>query len=193
MLSKKMMGKVVSVVLTGGLILSCGATVQASDNVNANFKSFTGIRQMINLRGQGLGNGLDNHFDQLVEKEIISQEQADKWAEYCEENREERQEERKAELEKVKAMTAEECKVYMAELKESRSDSLSEIVEAGVITQEQADEIAELRSENPMRSGMSKISNRNSSDERGQRLGKMGGQKGRGQMMGLGNGSASVN
>lgn len=93
----------------------------------------------------GKGNFADQ-FKSLVQEGIISQEQADQWVAFHEQKAAERQ----AEMEKVKAMTEEERKAYFEEKKASfdgqkpeRPDPFSEVVAAGIITQEQADQIKE--------------------------------------------------
>ncbi len=77
--------------------------------------------------------------DKLVEDGIITQDEADKWMEFSAEKSEERQ----AEMEKIKDMTAEERKAYFTENRKEKGEGLTELVEAGTISQDTADKIKE--------------------------------------------------
>lgn len=82
-----------------------------------------------------------HHFNEmmteLVSQKIISQEQADKWVAY----RQSKIAERKAEREKIKNLSKEERREYWKKAKVQRLD---EVVKAGIITQDQADQIKEM-------------------------------------------------
>ncbi len=82
-----------------------------------------------------------HHFNdmmkELVSQKIISQEQADKWVEY----RQSKAADRKAEREKIKNLSKEERHEYWKQAKIKR---LEEVVKAGIITQEQANQIKEI-------------------------------------------------
>lgn len=82
-----------------------------------------------------------HHFNEmmaeLVSQKIITQEQADKWVQF----RQSKMAERKAEREKVKNLSKEERREYWQKAKVKRLD---EVVQAGIITKEQADQIKEL-------------------------------------------------
>jgi len=77
--------------------------------------------------------------DKLVEDGVITQDEADKWMEFSAEKTEERQ----AEMEKIKDMTPEERKVYFTENHKQKGEGLTELVEAGVISQDTANKIKE--------------------------------------------------
>ena len=82
-----------------------------------------------------------HHFNEmiteLVSKKIISQEQADKWVEY----RQSKVADRKVEQEKIKNLSKEERREYWKKAKIKRLD---EVIKAGIITQEQANQIKEI-------------------------------------------------
>lgn len=101
--------------------------------------------------------------DKLVEDGVITQDEADKWMEFSAEKAEERQ----VEMEKIKDMTAEERKEYFNENHKQKGEGLTELVEAGVISQDTADEIKENHQNNQ----------RQYRQGNGQRQGKMMNQK----------------
>lgn len=82
-----------------------------------------------------------HHFNEmmteLVSQKIISQEQADKWVQF----RQTKMPERKVEREKIKDLSPEERRAYW---KNAKAKRLDEVVQAGIITQEQANQIKEL-------------------------------------------------
>lgn len=86
-----------------------------------------------------------HHFNEmmqdLVSQKVITQEQADKWVQF----RLGKMAERKAEREKIKNMSQEERRAYW---QKERPKRLDEVVKAGIITQEQANQIKELWSKN---------------------------------------------
>ncbi len=92
---------------------------------------------MAEIRHTEMKQKMQEHINKLVEEGIITQEEGEKWIAF----QEQKQEERQAEMEKVKSMTDEERRAYFEEKKSDRKDGLSELVEAGVISQEKADEI----------------------------------------------------
>lgn len=90
------------------------------------------------------------NLDKLVEDGTLTQDQADQIKAHMDQQRAERN----AEREKVQAMTDEERAAYFEARKaEPRPDFLAELVEAGVISQEQADELKALRPEKGDRFG----------------------------------------
>lgn len=91
-------------------------------------------------------------FDSLVTDGVISQDTADKIAAYMES----KSAERKAEMEKVKAMTDEEKQAYLESGKNKddlKKDMFAGMVEAGVITQAEADAIKAAMPERPEPAG----------------------------------------
>lgn len=83
---------------------------------------------------------LDEHLAQLVEEGAISSDQVEGVKTFMQE----KDSERILDIENTKDMTVEERKAYFDEKRDS-IDCLGEMVEAGVITQEQADNLAEQR------------------------------------------------
>ncbi|MDI3481237.1 MAG: hypothetical protein PWQ97_892 [Tepidanaerobacteraceae bacterium] len=149
--------------LIGGMLLTAGGAVFADSSTTASSGAEkpaiqTDDKMMRSGRGGGpMGIGMlglmepggkaevkDNMEDilkTLVEQGIITQETADKMTAYMEE----KASERKAEMEKLKDMTEDERKAYFEQKKASgtdgKKDFMSEMVEAGILTQEQADSI----------------------------------------------------
>lgn len=74
----------------------------------------------------------------FVEKGTITKENASDILDFIKE----KGEERKAELDKIKDMTAEEKKAYFQENKREKGGLVKELVEAGIITEEQGDELS---------------------------------------------------
>ncbi|CAH2212281.1 hypothetical protein [Tepidibacter aestuarii] len=81
----------------------------------------------------------EERVNKLVEDGIITQDEADKWMEFSAEKSEARQ----VEIEKIKDMTAEERKEYFNENPRQKGEGLTELVEAGIISQDTADKIKE--------------------------------------------------
>lgn len=84
----------------------------------------------------------EEKMNKLVGKGLITQDEVTKWRAF----HEEKIEERKAERDQVKAMSKEERKAYFKEIKntrEEKKDKLSELVKAGVISEDTADKIKE--------------------------------------------------
>lgn len=75
----------------------------------------------------------------LVEKGIITEEDKLEILDFMKA----KMEERKAEFEKIRNMTEEERKAYFEENRKVKSDLMTELVEAGIITEEQANQIKE--------------------------------------------------
>ena len=78
---------------------------------------------------------------QLVTAGTLTQEQADQIQAYCQAQAEERKAQRETEREKIAAMTEAERQAYFEQNRGERPDLLAELVTAGIISQEQADQI----------------------------------------------------
>jgi gas vesicle protein len=92
----------------------------------------------------------EEKMNKLVEEGMITQDEATKWKAF----NKEKMEERKVEMEKVKAMSEEDRKAYFDERKNTRGekgDRLSELVKAGVISQDTADKIKKNAPQRPER------------------------------------------
>jgi hypothetical protein len=93
-------------------------------------------------KGQGkgyMGNGLATKLDSLVTAGTITEAEKTKILAYIEE----KQVALQAEKEKVKAMTEEERKAYFADKTKTKVNILEQLVTDKIITQAQADAIAE--------------------------------------------------
>ena len=93
-------------------------------------------------KGQGkgyIGNGLTGNLDSLVTAGTITEAEKTKILAYIEE----KQAALQAEKEKVKAMTEEERKAYFADKTKTKVNILEQLVTDKIITQAQADAIAE--------------------------------------------------
>ncbi|WP_432666401.1 hypothetical protein R9X47_08630 [Wukongibacter baidiensis] len=91
-------------------------------------------------------------LDDLIEKGTITEDDASEILDFVNE----KTEERKAEFEKIKDMTEEERKAYFEENRPEKRNLTENLVEEGIITQEQADEIKELFPKHRKQSGEKK-------------------------------------
>ncbi|MCR6546282.1 hypothetical protein [Dehalobacterium formicoaceticum] len=84
---------------------------------------------------------MDDKFNQWVAADVISEDQADQIKDFLAN----KAEERKAQMDKLQNMTDEERKSFMEENKNNNKDMniLDEMVDQGIISQEQAQKIAE--------------------------------------------------
>ncbi len=158
--------KIGAFVISGLLLLSVGATpLKASASESAEEASvsenqgdvgsvkggFGGSGAGADMRrgGQpGMGNRVLGILDDLVDDGVISQDTADAITAY----NDEKSEERKAKMEELESMTDEEKEAYL-ESKKSEEPSekqnfLSELVEEGIVTQDEADAIETYIEEN---------------------------------------------
>ncbi|WP_058486041.1 hypothetical protein [Defluviitalea phaphyphila] len=122
-----------SMVIAGGLTLSCASNIFA---LNLNVANQQPIRPTVNVNNM-IRNNQGFNLSNLIEKGIITQEQATAWEAFVQEKEEERQ----AEIQSIQSMTEEERQAYLVENKEENKSLLEELVEAGIITEEQAEEI----------------------------------------------------
>lgn len=146
MRKNKMVFKLIGALLFCMLVVLAGATGCTNDEKIDNQKqSYEATKKSDESRSvklqQGQGTRIQLRYtpDQLVEKEIISQEQAEKWIKYQEQKNEEMQ----AEMENVQNMSQDERKEYMAKNRNNRQNILEELVDAEIITTEQAEVIKE--------------------------------------------------
>ncbi|MEL7564414.1 MAG: hypothetical protein AAGU27_05965 [Dehalobacterium sp.] len=84
---------------------------------------------------------MDEHYAKLVDDGVISEEQADEIKEFIQA----KAEEIKAQMDELKDMTDDERKAFFEENKDQlkRINMLDEMVDAGIISQDQADKLAE--------------------------------------------------
>jgi len=149
------MPALLSGVLIGSLLFSAG-TVLAKDGGGAGMQmqgSRAGFSQQ-DGRGQAElpgPNGEERPFrggkcglpgmEQLVSEGVLTQEQSDQIQIYCQAQAEERKAQRESERDQIAAMTEAERRAYFEQNRGERPDLLAELVTAGIISQELADQI----------------------------------------------------
>ncbi|ACV62999.1 hypothetical protein Dtox_2178 [Desulfofarcimen acetoxidans DSM 771] len=120
----------IGAIIIGSSVLSFGSSAIANTDISPV------SNQICSQVCHGKYN-FNEKMTELVSKKIISQEQANKWVDY----RQSKMAERKAEWEKIKNLPKEERREYWKKAKVKRLD---EVVQAGIITQEQADQIKDI-------------------------------------------------
>lgn len=150
---KRKLRSIVGSIIIGGVLLS-GISIALADDTGAN--TSTDQKPALTQPGGPGGPGGPRHMNpggmqnlseeviaNLVEEGIITQDIADEMTSFIEE----KDVERKAEMEKVQSMTEEERKAYFESQKDSKSEGkggfMAEMVEEGILTQDQADAIKE--------------------------------------------------
>ncbi|TCO68255.1 hypothetical protein [Marinisporobacter balticus] len=136
--------KIMNGILVGIMVFSM-AGMAFADNLNSKqqipkTKGVMQNRDQANTEKRKVN--VQEQINQLVKDGVITQEQATKWQAF----NEEKKTERKTEMEKVKAMTAEERKGNVEEMKNNREDrgnGLEALVKLGIFSQEIADEVAQ--------------------------------------------------
>lgn len=145
MKNPRIMTKVITGVLAGGMILSAGSIAFAkSDNASDTNKSTSNITQKkdykkFNRQKHGFPEeAMIGKLDSLVKAGTITQKQADTIKDYLTK----KQNEMKAEFDKIKNMTETEREAYFkANKPKEKMNFLKDLVDQKVITQEQADAI----------------------------------------------------
>jgi polyhydroxyalkanoate synthesis regulator phasin len=160
MLAKKYLTKVITGAVVLSLMLSVGISAFASQAKDAAEGSTAQVYSRDGRKGKGQIMGLvkgDKGFTallpELVADGTLSQGESDKITEYAKEKREAR----KAEMDKVKTMTTEERKAYMAEKKNTHQDLLSELVSKGILTQAKADAVKEKMQQKHVQEGQARV------------------------------------
>ncbi|SHK22857.1 hypothetical protein [Tepidibacter formicigenes] len=137
------MKKILSGVLIGGTVLSSlGLAAFADSSDIVKMEKAPRMKNMTQYNFNNKRNNIEERINKLVEQGVITEDEASKWKELREQNQEERQ----AQMQKVRNMTKEERQTYFEEngmRGKNRGKGLSGLVEAGVISQERADEIQE--------------------------------------------------
>lgn len=128
--------KLFTIAITGSLLLSSSFNVFA---LGTNYSAAAAQSPKSNCTEMHHKKGHRPNVDKWVEEGIISKEQADQWKEFNKKHAAER----KKEMEKVKKMSEEERKAYFEKMRAAKKDYFSKLVEEGIITKEQAEQIKE--------------------------------------------------
>lgn len=131
---KKLISKIMTAVIAGGVLISSGTYVFAKSNV----KGSTGVKTKTEYSKMNKKNPTDNmksQLDKLVTAGTINQDQETKVLDYFKQ----KEADRKAEMDKVKNMTEAERKTYFESKKTTeKTNFLSELVTDNTLTQAQA-------------------------------------------------------
>lgn len=131
---KKLISKIMTAVIAGGVLLSTGSYVFAKSNINGT----TGARTKTQETRMNKKNPTDNmksELDKLVTAQTITQDQETKVLDYFKQKETDRQ----TEMAKVKNMTEADRKTYFESKKTTeKTGFLSELVANGTLTQDQA-------------------------------------------------------
>ncbi|MGE5396580.1 MAG: hypothetical protein ACM3MK_03465 [Chitinophagales bacterium] len=143
-MKNKLIGKLIPVIMAGAIIFSSASVLLANTGQQTSSQTATqinGAREPGRPGGPGGPGGAGmysaEYLSQLVEKNLITQEQADKWTAF----NKQKEEAMKTEMEKIKNMTDEERQAYMESNSKEPQAPLSDVVAAGIITQDEADKI----------------------------------------------------
>lgn len=147
----------IAIVVVTAVIITAGISVYAEEEVGFTERVF-GIGRFMHTEGEGIGhmsgmmyNGFmggqrgnsEALLEEAVEEGIITEDELNEVIEHMEENRPDIE----SLSEVLEGLTKEEAREYMIELHGERSEPYEKIVEEGILTQEQADEIVALRLE----------------------------------------------
>ncbi|MFZ5965774.1 MAG: hypothetical protein ACOYVK_01170 [Bacillota bacterium] len=147
MAREKLMKKIISGALVGSMVIAMAGMAFADDVVGGTVQDTTTQveKRMGKFGGNFLlerrtpGEHLDTMLEKLVTDNTISQEIADKMKAYMETKETERQ----AQREQLKNMTSEERKAFLENNKIERKNIFDQMVEDGIITEEQSNAIKE--------------------------------------------------
>ncbi|SHH23202.1 hypothetical protein [Tepidibacter thalassicus] len=117
------MKKIITSVLIGGTVISSlGLAAFADSSNSAKFKNASRMNNMVHQNFRGQRNNFEDRINKLVEEGIITEDEAIKWKEFHDQNQGKRQ---------------------FGMRGKNRGQGMVKLVEAGVISQERADEIQE--------------------------------------------------
>lgn len=153
--TKAVLGTVIAgLMLSSGVMAFAASDTSAVEGSKASSAASAAVQKPDGMPGMGHGPGgyggerglfgpdAESSLAALVSKDIITQTTADKISASIEAEQSERQ----AEMEEVKDMTDDEIKAYFEEKKnsgEKPAGMLEQLVDDGILTQEQADKIKE--------------------------------------------------
>lgn len=131
---KKLISKIMTAVIAGGVLLSTGSYVFAKSNVNGTTGS-NKKTQEARINKKNPTDNMKSELDKLVTAGTITQDQETNIINAIKQE----QTDRKAEMDKVKNMTEAERQTYFESKKTAeKTDFLNKLVTAGTITQDQA-------------------------------------------------------
>lgn len=138
MIGKNTIGKVVTALVLGGMVIANGSMAYAQGTSSTkNYKASAVIEQAKGVRRGAATNaqGIKTLLDGLVKSGTINQTQEDSIINYIQQNASAM----KTQMEKVKAMTPSERQAYFQQNKtQTKTDFLADLITNGTITQDQA-------------------------------------------------------
>lgn len=140
---KKLMGKIITAVIAGGVLISAGTAAFAASSTSTNTNT---TQQEAKMDMKNPTDMMKTELDKLVTAGTITQDQETTILNKATEE----QTERKAEMDKVKNMTEAERQTYFESKKTTEKTSfLSSLVTDGTLTQTQADTIKNAMPQGP--------------------------------------------
>lgn len=140
---KKLMGKIITAVIAGGVLISAGTAAFAASSTSANTNT---TQQEAKMDMKNPTDMMKTELDKLVTAGTISQTQETTILNKATEE----QTQRKAEMDKVKNMTEAERQTYFESKKTTeKTNFLSSLVTDGTLTQTQADTIKSAMPQGP--------------------------------------------
>lgn len=134
---KKLMSKIITAVIAGGVLISTGTAVFAANSTSSSLNTNT-TKHETRMNKGNKSNIMKSEMDKLVTAETITQAQETTILNKV--NQEETT--RQAEMDKIKNMTEAERQAYFKSKKTSeKTDFLTSLVTDGTLTQAQADTI----------------------------------------------------
>jgi polyhydroxyalkanoate synthesis regulator phasin len=134
---KKLMGKIITAVIAGGVLISTGTAVFAASTTSSSTDT-NGKKQEARMNMKNPSDMMKSELDKLVTAGTITADQETAILN----NVKQEQTVRQAEMDKIKNMTESERTTYFESKKTTeKTDFLSNLVTAGTLTQTQADAI----------------------------------------------------
>ncbi|AKA67180.1 hypothetical protein [Clostridium scatologenes] len=134
MVNKKLMTKVIAALVVSGTLLST-ATYASAKSATSTAK--VKASQSAKVNHKKAGTPLKTELDKLVTAGTITADEETKILDF----QKQKATEKKAEMEKIKGMTADQRKAYFAANPKQKTDLFTELVNANIVTQAQADAI----------------------------------------------------
>jgi hypothetical protein len=143
---KKLMNKIITAVIAGGVLISTGTAAFASTSTTSTSTDTNGKKQEARMNMKNPSDMMKSELDKLVTAGTITADQETTILN----NFKQEQTDRQAEMDKVKNMTEAERNTYFESKKTTeKTDFLSSLVTAGTLTQTQADAIKSVVHQGP--------------------------------------------